>query len=243
MNQREIAEWKRRVKADQARQRAKALRYKRPALATLGWHDIYNELCDIQNACEDIRWIEDSSDITQEVLSGDEDEGCGYQMDFSQLAGDAERLASALYDACGEMYGDENTGFDDCLVGLLGNRFDCVGYDTIETDYFALCSYDAGLAQRESAKRLMRMTKAEMLTAIGQNLGILLAFYDLRQRYDYAKAALATATEHNLDTLRTVREIDEAYAAWCADDCPQYGDKLHRLERAADDLPEIFWIA
>lgn len=243
MNQHEIAEWKRRVKADQARQRAKALRYKRPALATLGWHDIYNELCDIQNACEDIRWIEDSSDITQEVLSGDEDEGCGYQMDFAQLAGDAERLASALYDACGEMYGDDNTGFDDCLVGLLGNRFDCVGYDMIETDYFALCSYDAGLAQRESAKRLMRMTKAEMLATIGQNLGILLSFYDLRQRYDYAKAALATATEHNLDTLRTVREIEEAYAAWCADDCPQYGDKLHRLENAADDLPEIFWIA
>lgn len=243
MDQREIAEWKRRVKADQARQRAKALRYKRSALATLGWHDIYNELCDIQQACEDIRWIEDSSDITQEVLSGDEDEGCGYQMDFAQLAGDAERLASALYDACGEMYGDDNTGFDDCLVGLLGNRFDCVGYDMIETDYFALCSYDAGLAQRESAKRLMRMTKADMLTAIGQNLGILLAFYDLRQQYDYAKAALATATEHNLDTLRTVREIEEAYAAWCADDCPQYGDKLHRLERAADDLPEIFWIA
>lgn len=243
MNQRDIAEWKRRVKADQARKRAKALRYKRPALATLGWHDIYNELCDIQNACDDIRWIADSSDITQEVLSGDEDEGCGYQMDFAQLAGDAERLASALYDACGEMYGDENTGFDDCLVGLLGNRFDCVGYDMIETDYFALCSYDAGLAQRESAKRLMRMTKAEMLATIGQNLGILLAFYDLRQQYDYAKAALATATEHNLDTLRTVREIEEAYAAWCADDCPQYGDKLHRLERAADDLPEIFWIA
>lgn len=243
MDKRNIAEWKRRVKADQARQRAKALRYKRPALATLGWHNIYDELCDIQNACDDIRWIADSSDITQEVLSGDEDDGCGYQMDFAQLAGDAERLASALYDACGEMYGDDNTDFDDCLVGLLGNRFGCVGYDMIETDYFALCSYDANLAQRESAKRLMRMTKAEMLAAIGQNLGILLAFFDLRQRFDYAKAALATATEHNLDTLHTVRAIEDAYTAWCSDDCRLYSDSYYILERVADDLPNEFWIA
>lgn len=243
MDQREIAEWKRRVKADQARQRAKALRYKRPALATLGWHDIYNELCDIQNACEDIRWIEDSSDITQEVLSGDEDEGRGYQMDFAQLAGDAERLSSAIYDAYGEEYEDGNTTFDDCTVALLGNRFDCVGYDSIETDYYALCRYESNLAQKESAKRLMRMTKAEMLAAIGQNLGILLAFFDLRQRYDYAKAALATATEHNLDTLRTVRAIEDAYTAWCSDNCRLYSDSYYILERVADDLPNEFWIA
>lgn len=90
MDTKEIAAWKQQVKQEQARQRAKALRYKRPALATLGWNTITDELQDIIDACEDIRWIEDSGDVTQEVLDGDEDEGAGYRMDFAQLAGDAE---------------------------------------------------------------------------------------------------------------------------------------------------------
>ena len=189
MDTKEIAAWKQQVKQEQARQRAKALRYKRPALATLGWNTITDELQDIIDACEDIRWIEDSGDVTQEVLDGDEDEGAGFRMDFAQLAGDAERLQSALWDA-------------------------------------------------------MRMTKAEMISTIGQNFGILLAFYDLRQRFDYAKAALATATEHNLDTLRAVKAIEEAYDEWASSEFnSRYGKAWDRLERAANDLPDVFWIS
>lgn len=238
-----LSEWKRQLKLDQARQRAKALRYKRPALATMGWHDILNELETIAEECDDIRWIEDSSDITHEALSGDEDEGAGYRMDFAQLSGDANRMLSILYDVCGDEDEDGNTGFDDCTVALIGNRFGCVGYDGIEMDYFSLCRYESELAQKESAKRLMRMTKADMIATIGQCFGTLLAFYDLRQRYDYAKAALATATEHNLDTLRTVRAIEDAYTAWCSDDCRLYSDSYYKLDRAADDLPDEIWIA
>ncbi len=238
-----IAEWKRRIKEDQARQRAKALRYKRPALASLGWHSILIELETIAEECDDIRWIEESGDITKEVLSGDEDDGAGYRMDFAQLSGDANRMLSILYDVCGDEDEDGNTGFDDCTVALIGNRFDCVGYDDIEMDYFSLCRYESDLAQRESAKRLMRKTKTDMIATIGQCVGILLAFYDLRQRYDYAKAALATATEHNLDTLRTVRSVEDAYNAWCDDDCRLYSDAYDRLSRAADDLPDEIWIA
>lgn len=242
-SQKSIGEWKRQIKIEQARQRAKALRYKRPALASLGWHDIVEELQEISDMCYDIRWIEDSSDVTHEALSGDEDDGAGYRMDFAQLSGDAERLSTALYDAYGEEYEDGNTTFDDCTVALIGNRFDCVGYDSIEMDYFSLCRYESELAQKESAKRLMRMTKAEMISTIGQNFGLLLAFFDLRQRFDYAKAALATATEHNLDTLRTVRAIEDAYSAWCAADCRLYSHEYYRLEKTADDLPDDFWIA
>lgn len=238
-----ISAWAQRVKQEQARERAKALRYKRPALATLGWYTITQEIQDIIDACEDIRWIDDSSDVVQEVLSGDEDDGTGYRMDFAQLAGDAERLQSAMWDAFGEESEDGNTTFDDCTVALLGNRFECIGYDSIEQDYYHLTRYEDDLAQKESAKRVMRMTKAEMISTIGQDIGLLIAFYDLRQRYDYAKAALATATEHNLDTLRTVKAIEEAYDAWCEGGCRVYGSESDRLERAANDLPDVFWIA
>ena len=244
MDAKEIAAWKQQVKKDQARQRARALRYKRPALATLGWETITSEIQDIIDACEEIRWIEDSSDVTQEVMYGDEDEGCGYQLDFSQLAGDAERLQSAMYDAFGEESEDGNTTFDDCTVALLGNRFECIGFDSLENDYFGLTRYEADAAQKESAKRVMRMTKAEMISTIGQNLGLLLAFYDLRQRYDYAKAALATATEHNMETLRAVKAIEDAYEEWANEEFnSRYGKAWDRLEKAANDLPDVFWIA
>lgn len=243
MTDKELAAWKQHVKQEQARKRAEALRYKRAALDSLGWYTITSELQDIIDACEDIRWIEDSSDVTQDVLYGDEDDGCGYQMDFAQLAGDAERLQSALYDAFGEESEDGNTAFDDCTVALLGNRFNCIGYDSIENDYFGLTRYESNLAQTESAKRVMRMTKAEMLSTIGQNIGLILAFYDLRQRFDYAKAALATATEHNMDTLRAVKSIEEAYQEWAADGCRVYCDSADRLERKANDLPDVFWVA
>ena len=244
MDAKEIAAWKQQVKKDQARQRARALRYKRPALATLGWETITSELQDIIEACEEIRWIEDSSDVTQEVMYGDEDEGCGFQLDFSQLAGDAERLQSAMWDAFGEESEDGNTTFDDCTVALLGNRFECIGFDSLENDYFGLTRYEADAAQKESAKRVMRMTKAEMISTIGQNLGLLLAFYDLRQRYDYAKAALATATEHNMETLRAVKAIEDAYEEWASEEFnSRYGKAWDRLERAANDLPDEFWIA
>ena len=90
----------------------------------------------------------------------------------------------------------------------------------------------------------MRMTKAEIISTIGQNLGLLIAFYDLRQRYDYAKAALATATEHNLDTLRAVKAIEEAYDEWASSEFnSRYGKAWDRLERVANDLPDVFWIA
>ena len=244
MDAKEIAAWKQQVKKDQARQRARALRYQRPALATLGWETITSEIQAILDACEEIRWIEDSSDVTQEVMYGDEDEGCGYQLDFSQLAGDAERLQSAMYDAFGEESEDGNTTFDDCTVALLGNRFECIGFDSLENDYFGLTRYEADAAQKESAKRVMRMTKAEMISTIGQNLGLLLAFYDLRQRYDYAKAALATATEHNMETLRAVKAIEDAYEEWANEEFnSRYGKAWDRLEKAANDLPDVFWIA
>ena len=105
----------------------------------------------------------------------------------------------------------------------------------------------AGIVSMCEVKNSTRAFRGALLggdvSTIGQNLGILLSFYDLRQQYDYAKAALATATEHNLDTLRTVRAIEDAYTAWCSDDCRLYSDSYYKLDRAADDLPDEFWIA
>jgi hypothetical protein len=82
-----------------------------------------------------------------------------------------------------------------------------------------------------------------MLSTISQCVGALLAFYDLRQKFDCIQAALGVALDHNLDTLRTVRGIDEAYEAWDADGREKYGEKVRRLDSLLDALPDICWIA
>ena len=44
--------------------RTRNLRYKRPALATMGWDTMWEELNDIQEACSDIHWFTDQDEET-----------------------------------------------------------------------------------------------------------------------------------------------------------------------------------
>lgn len=219
---------------EKQRMRAKNLRYKKPALATMGYHEIYSELYDMACQCDEIRWAE--GNCTEPVLDGDEDDGAGYRMEFSDLESDMDTLQEQ-FDLI-----DEDV-FDDCTVNLIGNRFSCVGYDSYEEDFFSLCAYETELAQTEAGKRLMRMTKAKMLAAVGQCVGALIAFYDLRQRFDYIQTALNVAVGQNMDDLHTIHAIEDAHSAWCDAGCRNYGKELYHLEHLLYDLPEIYWIA
>ena len=220
------------------RRRARQLRFKRPALASMGWEFLQGELDDIISECSDIRWAED---VTGGVFDDDEDERIGYELDFGDICTSAERLQAELERLTD--YGEEPELYDDCTVALIGDRYQCLGFDEIEEDYFSLTSYEAGLAKRESGKRLMRLTKEKMIAVIGQAFGILLSYYDLRMRFDAMKAALGVLTETNLETLRAVQGIEEAYEAWNEDGARPWGDTFNALERHLRELPEICWIA
>ena len=67
-------------------------------------------------------------------------------MAFSDLEAKADRLFETIYDLA--RY-EENVGqtFDDCTVALIGNRYQVIGLDTYEEDYFGLTNYESGLAQ------------------------------------------------------------------------------------------------
>lgn len=129
--------------------------------------------------------------------------------------------------------------FDDCTVALIGNRYKSIGYDDYEEDYYQLTNYEEELAQSEAGKRVCRWTKKDMLTNIGQCMGVLLAFYDLRQQYDYLKTELDILRGENAAVLQTIKEIEKAYdrqsdlMEW--QDDPEF-EKLLRL------LPDRIWI-
>lgn len=218
-------------------ERAKALRYKRPALASMGYAEMVNELYEIMDACSDVRWYTDQGDETLlNALDGDEEAEWEFRMAFSNLDGRAERLMNALSDYVVQ------EEYDDCTVALIGNSYNQVGFDDVEEDYYALCGYEAGLATTEAGKRLMRHTKAEMVSTIGQCVGALVAFLDLRQQYDYLKATMDILRDENTSLLRQIKEIDAAYEAAAEDGFRPWGQATRAYDRMLEALPDRLWL-
>lgn len=216
--------------------RTRNLRYKRSALASMGYGEIERELSEIIEACDDIRWFQDDEETLLNSLDGDEEAAYEFQMMFSDLSVKAEQLYDALL-RC-----DAEEEYDICTVALIGNRYQCVGFDMIEEDYYSLTSYERELACTEAGKRLMRYTKTEMISIIGQCVGILVAFLDLRQSYDYLKATFDILRDENTSLLQTVRQIDELYERAAEVEFRSWKKESHQFDTLLQTLPERVWL-
>lgn len=220
---------------DRAEQ-TRSLRYKRPALASMGYDAMVHELWEINEACADVAYYfpQNDGDSLVDALDGDEEEAFEFQMAFSDLCGKVERLLEVM----GEYESAEE--YDDCTVALIGNRYNLVGYDDMEEDYLDLVGYDRNLAESEAGKRMMRHTKAEMLSIIGQSLGTLVVFLDIRQQYDYLKATIDILRGENQSMLQALKQIEELYEKtqekdWMRRDCREF-------DAMVEMLPERMWI-
>lgn len=224
-------------------ERSRALRYKRPALATLGFKQIMSEMEEIAEACDDIRYfIESDEETLLAALDGEEEEAYEFKMAFSSLSIKVGQLTDAIYEFGGGWNSRGWPEFDDCIVALIGNRYRLVGYDSSEEDYYALAQYDAELAFTEAGKRLTRHTKAEILTIIGQALGVLIAFLDIRERYDYLKATFDILRNQNTSLLQQIKAVEAAYCAAEAVDFKCWRDETKEFDRLLDALPDHVWI-
>lgn len=217
-------------------ERTRNLRYKKPALASLGYQNITDELYVIQDECEEIKWMveDDDSGILQSAFDDNEDEEYEFRMAFLDLQCKAEQLFNEINEA--ERYGLSEY-FDDCTVSLLGNRYNLVGYDSYEEDYFSLVSSESSWAVSETNKRVMRMTKQEIIEKVGQCVGITLAFIDLRQQYDYLKATFDILRDENTSLLQTIKDIEKAY-----DDFQDSYQKEKEFDLLVKNLPEKMWV-
>lgn len=225
-------------------ERTRALRYKRPALASMGLETIETELERIVEACSDIHWFADQDDETLlNALDGDEDDVWEFKMAFADLEAKADHLSNAIREQFDwHDHDDPERDFNDCTVALIGNRYSVVGFDTDQEDYSSLTSYERGLAQTEAGKRLMRKTKADMISTIGQCVGILLAFYDLRQSYDYLKATFDILRDENTSMLMQIKEIEKAYNEADAAGWYSWKDEVKRFEQLLACLPDRAWV-
>lgn len=216
-------------------ERSRNLRYKRPALASMGYDAMTDELDMISDKCSDIRWWTDTDDETLlNALDGDEEDAWEFKMAFSELDAKCEQLRDAVYNSC-----IDRDDFDNCTVALIGNRYNLVGFDGYEEDYFSLCGYESNLAEKEAGKRIMRMTKPEMISTIGQCFGILMAFLDVRQRFDYLSATFDILRDQNTSVLDTIKEIEKLYEA-TQDGWNSSAEQKWR--NLTETLPQEMWV-
>ena len=230
--------------------KAKAMRFKKPMSKELNWYSIREYAWQIQNDCEDIRWMTEDEEQLVDLLDGDEEQAFEFKMAFSDLSNQCQEFIEELQeiqqydfmstDSDGE---DEATWFDLFFPAIGSN--DMMGYDVLEQDYFRLDRYEEEWAEKEARKKLKRLTKDQLFDLAGMALGIARNYMSLSYRYDCLKNSIDILKGKNESYLQIVKAIEEGWKAWeFESDKGKWKDT--NAERAFDqmlqNIPERLWI-
>ena len=163
-----------------------------------------------------------------------------FKMAFSDLAAELEQFQ---YDLENEYVPD---CFDDLFPAVSADGFGrMLGWDAYEGDYFGLNPYEYGSAQKEAEKRICRLTKNELLEAVGACLKVYASYTALKYRYDCLEASLKIIQEKNLEGLKLIKSIEEQYEK--ADLVSEgfkwtFKKEVYELDKMLDQVPQEYWI-
>lgn len=194
----------------------------------------------MQDLIADVQWFIEDEDNLVNALDGDEDEAYEFRMAFSDLAAELERFEEDLNN---EYVPD---CFDDLFPAANADFYGgFLGYDSYEHDCYGLAPYEYEWAQKEAEKRICRMTKKELLEAVGACLKVFSAYVALRYRYDCLEASLNILRERNMEKLKLVKAIEEQYAK--AEESSEhfkyeYGKDVREFETMLQAVPQEYWI-
>lgn len=219
--------------------KARRLRYKKPIAKNLNLDTIRQDLWDIQEACEEVRWYTDSDegdDSLINALLGDEDEAYEFRMAFADLCGECERMQEDM----NEEWIPEC--FDIFFVAVGAGEL--LGWDSYEGDYFGLDCTDS-FVEDEAKTQLKHMTKDILIATARQCFKVYQAYIGLRNRYDSLKAAIDILRDQNTGILQVVKEIDKLYEAAQENQgtYAKYSKEWKEFDRYADALPAEAWLA
>ena len=121
------------------RLKARQMRYKKPIARDLNLSTIQEELWDIQEECENVRWFCDTDQETLiNALDGDEDEAYEFRMMFADLCAECDQMISDLEEewvpecfdvffvaaGAGEEYGEFNSKYIGFYIEWQGKFHD-----------------------------------------------------------------------------------------------------------------------
>ncbi len=219
------------------REKARNLRHKKPIVKDINLWTIQEKLDEIYEECTDFQWYMDSDDDTLlNALDGNEDEEYEFKMMFADLCAECEQMREDLENA----YVPDC--FDDFFVAIGAGEYGggLLGWDSYEQDYFGLECTDS-FAERESAKRLMRLTKSELIGSAQACLKVLYAYLGIQNRYDNLKAAMDILRDENTGYLQVVKQIEECYDQAEKDSLGfryKFGKGVEKLDNLLRNLPQ-----
>lgn len=229
------------VDADETKRiKALNLRYKKAIAKDINLEQIQEDLSDIMEACDDVRYyFEEDDDTLINALDGNEDEAFEFKMMFANLSAECESMYADLQE---EYIPD---CFDNFFVAA-GKEEQLLGWDAYEGDYFGLSfGFEAELARKEAEKRLLRLGKQQLVEAAQICFVVFRAYIGLMYRYDCLKAAMDILRDKNTCYLQLVKQINEAYEkANDASDGFQYNwyKEVKEYDRLLACLPDMAWI-
>lgn len=230
------------MEAEKTKQeKAIQLRYKKPIVKELNLMNIRQELCDIQEECENVHWYFDTDEDTLiNALDGDEDEAYEFKMMFGDLCAECDRMIEDLNE---EWVPD---CFDRFFVAIgAGDDFGgLLGFDSYEQDYFGLSCSEV-FAEDESKKALERLTKSDLIAAARQCFRVYQSFIALRYRYDCLKAAMDILRDQNTGYLQMVKKIEDVYEKADKESVGfryKHRKEVMELDRILENMPQEAWI-
>lgn len=220
--------------------KAQQLRYKKPIVRELNVDTIRSELWDMISACEDIHWYDSDEESLVNALNGDEDEAYEFKMAFSDLEAGLERFQE-------DLEGEYISGYFDVLfpAAKAGYAGGYLGFDQYEGDYYGLEPYEYAWAENEAAKKIMSLTKKEILEAVGQCLKIAYQYMAIRYRYDCLESAIEILRGENMERMKIIKGIEEQYliAEKISDGFKwEYKEEVRKLDEMLLLVPQEYWI-
>ncbi len=220
------------------RNKAKNLRYKKAIAKDLNIDMIHNELCEIMEECDNVRYFfEEDSETLLNALDGNEEDEFEFKMMFADLSAECERMWEDLqWEYVPEC-------FDDFFCAASSNE-GLLGWDSFEGDYFGLgSSWEEEKAREESRKRMQRLTKDQLMETAQRCFRIFRAYIGIRGRYDSLKAAFDILRDENTGFLQIIKKIDELYEAAEHNNFQCYwSDAAKEFDRLLDTLPPRAWL-
>lgn len=158
----------------------------------------------------------------------------GYYQEYKEQFDELSVGAFSLLDALEEYDVAEN--WDDMTVALLGYQEMVLGYDAVETDYFAMANpYFEDLAVEEAKTRLMRLTKSELIRIFRSVMSVLVMFFDIKAAHDCLTSIVQELNERSAIFARKDEEINRLYEDLTGRNAEQFDAIVSRL-------PQRMWV-
>ena len=203
--------------------------WKKSCLSSLGFDNITEWLEEIgENGdpcgyeCGDEGYYNDYKDEFDELSAG------AWAM-YEQVTEDDYYGSNGDYDSIRDMW-------NDMTVGLLGDLYRVDGWNPAELDYFRLNdSLEEDLAVLEAEKRLMRMTKQQLIRNFRKVLMTLVMFFDLKAAHDCLTSIVTELDERGALPERKNEHINDLYQDLT-------GKNGELFDREIARLPQRMWV-